>query len=415
MLLLLQIIIVFAGILYFWNKDRYCCIFYSILYLYSLPCEIAYLYYPDFLGQYYLGYEYGNLFVIFITLSFVFLFVFGALGHRVAFTQRIFMTVENVSKKSKYKTTALLITLVISLIQLFLIIKYWDFITYYNIVSDKVEKPFGVLFLKTIHSYIGYIIVVFFGFILAYLTRKREGKITLILISFLLSSLNMLLFSIKSGDRAELVGTIVGCISLTILNRKVSMKTIGKIAVCLIGAFAVMLYIRSARSSEVSYENLAEILLKQDYLLPAINIVAVIKNNFISFEDWFLSSLSKSTFILFEYDYLHQTVNGLLLSDTSGSAGLGFNMLTEGYVVWGWLGVLYNGLIINMWLRIWKFIAKTNDSQTTSTLMAIQISMFFALVRAETVYFIRMLLLYFIIAFIFYIILTGKKVRILSK
>jgi hypothetical protein len=93
------------------------------------------------------------------------------------------------------------------------------------------------------------------------------------------------------------------------------------------------------------------------------------------------------------------------------SASYAFYPMTEGYMVAGFVGFLYNGVVLGGLLAGWRALATTESPELNQFLIATLGSMSINLVRGQTSYYIKDLYLFVLPSTVAYLCLSGKVVR----
>ena len=155
-----------------------------------------------------------------------------------------------------------------------------------------------------------------------------------------------------------------------------------------------------------------DILLKQDYTAPAYNLVGVIGKNIID-PLMVINSQIIKTFPLLGGDWLYFLIADSLFpsSQVSASQGWAFHPFAEGYIFCGFLGFVYNGLVIGLGLSIWNRFILTNNERFNRFMFAIMGCIFFSLVRSQSVNFFRYMYYMYIPSAYIYSRLSNIKIN----
>lgn len=98
-------------------------------------------------------------------------------------------------------------------------------------------------------------------------------------------------------------------------------------------------------------------------------------------------------------------------SQVSASQGWAFHPFAEGYIFCGFLGFVYNGLVIGLGLSIWNRFILTNNERFNRFMFAIMGCIFFSLVRSQSVNFFRYMYYMFIPSAYIYSRLSNIKIN----
>lgn len=361
-----------------WGKNRYYSIFCMVLYLYLLPTEITYRFFPSFY-DFYWGPDIWYEFYWFINFSLIVLLIVLNRWSKV----RGVYNVISYKKKTQSRRLIIIFIFTFSLLATYLLATNAASITYSSVVANGAEgnEDIKLLFIDQIFKWLPTFVI----FPLVAMAEKKWYSTLFIIFNIVL----FMLYNILSGSRSDILAVTLGLVLLWMYGRKLKIKQIVTL-VCIAAAFlflAGQVYILRGGSNDGT---LAETLLKQDYTAPAYNIVGVIGKNIVD-PLMVIESQILKTFPLIGGEWMYMTIGDKIFpgSQISASQSWGFHPFVEGYLFVGFLGFLYNGFVIGLGLSVWNRFMSTNDINFNRFMFAVMGCIFFALVREQTIYFFR--------------------------
>lgn len=410
------------------RRDVIFAFYYGFLYLYTVFTQIGYVFYPEAVaaisaGQYY-GLEWFYPYWAFILLSFLLIYILflivDPLERRGKFCLPLFLEIE-----TRTNTNVLFYALIVAhnLVMLYFFLSRYSQLSYYSQHVLKHNKLF------------------FYGFYLYELTllalyvkyrmspRGSASKVA----SFLLLVASMAVFlaiAARTGQRIEFVAFFLGLSMYVFASSRRGAK-LGT-AVKLLGVGGIVLLfanaLRSCRGGATSLTSIVSALatspvryivpmdLKsitfQDYLSPSLTLITSMYYSKV-FPLEVLKSNLINLLVLVDYPTLGEQLSRLV--DPEGWAGYGYYILTEGFNTLGWAGVVYNALVFNVGLLLWKRFAKTNHEEFNRYMMGVIATGVFNIVRGQSLFFIKATYFSFLPAIVLFCTGTGTRVRLLSR
>lgn len=395
------------------KKDKVSAIFIAAILAYSIFTEINYAIFPEFIGKYVnlkrnVWYE----FYFFITLSFVLLFFFSQLADKI----KIGIYIKVTETKTKLWLLAVFLYDILLIISLIIVFMNWHAMSYASNVRRQISS--AIMFSRVLNDYNVYYFLILLTAI-KYCKKGKKRKI--LLFSMMLCLLTLGLYTFKTGDRSVIVLCFVGLFIYLYYEKQVTLSDIKKMVLIVVLGLAYLFYVRIARSEgRMNYE-IVHSILQDDYAFPAMTLIGSMCERFINPFIVIKCFITKGLFVLpgkYLYYVLYETVFPQFIQQalsTGTNVGIGFYIFTEGYVFAGIFGVIYNGFVISLYMRIWKILRDTNDQQTNTTIASIMMGVLVLMVRTETVYFIRNFVLFLIPAIIMYSVICGKKFKLCIK
>jgi len=417
-LLLLFVVIFLITFRIIWKKDVFIGGVYFFLFIYSIFSQIGYYYFPElsqFLNAYF-GEEIFYKANIFITLSFVSLFLmFYFFYPRII--KKIFYGI-----RSKYKPNKYLFYLIILI---HLVYQFSYFVINYNSLDytlgsrENVLDDLGLMYV--IFAYL-FKLSVAINLLLYFLIRVKSSKIILgnrhiIKILFIIEILLFIFIAIKLGSRTDPLGFLIGLSVLEILIFRINKNSIKKNNLINILKIIIVLFLVVSLNSLSKYRNpdapVIDIdyswILFKDYYAPAHILFASIYYDYIDPIEVLVSNLSNSL-VLLKQPYLQANVMDLFVPGiATRSASYAFYIFTEGFLVMGFFGFIYNGIIIFSLLMFWRMLANTNSIYYNLFIISLLSTQMANLVRGQSSYFIKDIYFFFIPVVILFFIVTGLR------
>lgn len=388
-LIFLQALLWGGAIYIIWAKNRLFGLFCMVLYLYLLPTEITYRFFHHFADDYW-GRDVWYDFYGFVSLSLLSLFLFFSFSKS---KNRVYNVVYK--KKSSNKWIGYGIVILFSIISSYYLFTNINLITYHSLVENGSEGyelnsiTITDTLVKSLPAFV----------ILPLLTLEKKS----ILIKLFAIYNIMLFFSYAfiTGNRSDMLGFFMILALLWLYGRELKLKQI-----LIVGVSALLfIYIATQMSSLRGIEDggsLAETLLKQDYMAPAYNIIGVQAKNIVA-PYAVVSSQILKMFPSMGGEWLYITISPKIFGvEFTASQSAGFHPFTEGYLFAGFFGFLYNGIIIGALLKLWNRFMQTNNKLFNRFMFALMGCLFFALIRAQSINFIRFIFFEFLpVSFIY--------------
>jgi hypothetical protein len=216
--------------------------------------------------------------------------------------------------------------------------------------------------------------------------------------------------AIKVGSRTDPLALLlavtaielqIGVHSRTLVRRFVFLGVLGFIGL------SALTYIANRRSEDQSYDWRASVI-ANDYYIPSHMLIAAIAFNYVDPVEVIRSNSGNALFKL-NQPYLQASVTDHFSPGLSTrSASYAFYVLTEGYVFAGrYGGVLYNGIVLVLWLSVWRYLASSQSLLFNLAVLGMLSSQFANIARGQTSYFFKDLYLIFLPGFVCLILLTG--------
>lgn len=426
--------------LHFRKRDFFYFIFISFLVLYSLPSQVGYMLVPDLsslVGMYF-GETAGTQGAIFTGLSFLSL---------ALFRKSVYSSIAQSAELStvpfrKYTDIAVMAASVHLTLLSSLFIYFFDDISYQLASDEEHLESLGPLFsifvylfkLSTFINIANYNVA---RWKIISNTRKRATF-------YLIALLQVFLFiaiSAKFGNRTDPLALTIAIVCMELggstssirkndgsmkatskAGRALSAKTLKVFGViCFVGVVIALLSLlqitrnNSGESVRQTPENLFGVspflvaVLFQDYYSPYHVLLGAMANNFVAPLTVIQSNVANSVVFL-KVPYLQEyIVNYFNPGTVTRTASPAMFLFAEGYVFAGWLGVIYNGVVISACLGFWRLLTNFRQPEVSSLMTTMCVAMAANVARSQTSYFIKDLPLWFIPAYVYYSLFIGAK------
>ncbi len=266
-----------------------------------------------------------------------------------------------------------------------------------------------------------YLIVINF-----YLGRDKGRKKIFYYILGTIIAIFFLLTALKFGQRIQILNLTFGVITVLLLNIKKSLyKIILKKEIILISLSFISLsqYIRGNRGGikdlkfEFSMDLITSVFGKtmvfQDYLIPSYTLLTSIEKKIFLPVDVIKSNIL-NTLIIFNYPTLGSLISRII--EPKASKGYGYFILSEGYNLCGGLGILVLIIYIAFIFKFYFEVLTNTLDKKFNILMSSVISMYLLnIVRSQSLFFLKGILMFYLPAIFMYICATGKKIRLVKK
>jgi hypothetical protein len=438
-------IIIFLFFLFFlltyvfiFNRDKIMSMLYLALFLYSFFPLIARYYYPDKISIYshvsiktidtlYISTAYIILFFL-ILFTMYFIFFQSASKKHIASNQvsderqkDLLFGFIIIRRTNSYHDLLYLIILstVSSLLLIKLLINFNN-ISYFNqsiVKSDKIWS-FSLEFA---------VILVVIGYF-AFKTRKNQiVRFMLLFINLFLTAV-LLLTLFKMGNRGILIPYILGIIYIYLESRsfKINLR-FGhiskwfKIIFLLLIVISFSQFIRGNRGGEINTINFSvytifdffklEYLLFQDYTIPGNSLFFAIDNKVIDPLYVIVSNFNNGIFFL-SYETVAEYISHLVAP--TEWFGIGGYILTESFLLFGYLGVFFMPLfILVIYLFFYRKFLNVKDNNLKLFLGFLFVSLLtLTLVRGQSYLLFKSIYMYFAPALVFFSWICGYKISI---
>lgn len=396
---------------------------YSLLFLYTVFSQIGYIFYPEKLdlysdGQYY-GMDTFYSYWSYIFISFVLIFLLWLLTKSFSFKNHIKVCNYNSNIKINKRLYFIMILSWQLILSVLLILNY-DILSYYNQQILKNNKLWFYMF-----SFDGIII---YSLYIKFLVAKSLTEKILSIILLLFSVIIFFITSLRSGQRIELVMTLIAFISFFYkhygeksISRRKNLFTfsltilvtvmISQAIRSLRGSFIdVKIFLDHIKSNPIGFLNffLFENLVFQDWLTPPLTLITSMYYKLI-----FPIDVVKSNILIMIPLISRKSLGEILarIINPYSWRGYGYTILTEGYNFMGFIGFFYSAVVFVLGFKFLELLfCKSNDKIFNSFMYGIIGFIILSVVRGQSASFVKSIYFYFLPAIILFILATGEKV-----
>lgn len=404
------------GFLYIFKREKIVGVYYFFLFVYAIFAQIGYFYFPDlsiFIKAYFGEFVWYDA-TIFIILSFISVFLgfsifWSKLVNLMPITFRI-----NTSKYDFVESAALLLTIIIVIFQvLYLSINFPDINWYTNQDEDFRAGSIIFSFYIFLFKYSVGLNLVLYGVVKSGIGSFSKN----IYIALLISSFAIFLISaVRLGNRTDLLALSLGIMVYHLYRDKFDRKRLLQILGSAAFLSAILYFVEAARYNDDGVDlNFWAGLMTKDWYAPAHILFAAISYNIVDPIEVVLSNTSNAL-ILVGYPYLQYGVTEAFNPGVATrSAGYAFYIFTEGYMMLGMFGFIYNAMLILFGFSMWKKFASTNNKEFNNVLLGLMGCMVVNLVRGQGSYFVKYLYTFVMPSIFLYVALSGQSLVLVIK
>lgn len=406
---------------------------YAITFLYTIFTMIGYVYAPNVakeVGMYY-GEDIWYEFYLFIILSMIFTFMLYYLLNKKKirlYNSSIYIVDGNMTRKYY-----IISSIALCIFSVYLFLKFPDRYAYGSESKDNIDLAIGyVLSLLGSSGLISWMIY------RSDITKNGyANKIDLLLA---ISSLAIFVYSRTiMGTRGVMLSLILGIIYFEhessrsqIKLRPYKLFILGIISFISLWLLFGLTYARYSYGSptfsqvfdssiDVFYDiqtgAALDIIFKQDYFYPAMLLFEVIYRDYIDFKEVIVSN-SANAFIFIKYPKLTATITRDILGVVDRQVGFAFHIFIEGFIAFGWFGIIYNAIVWNLGVRLWQWFATSNNIFYNQAMTALLFTQVISMIRDQSSALIKSLWLQMFPAAIILLLAMGCRfylVRINTK
>lgn len=419
LMLLLTFVVIKSIITMLRNHDDVYAFAVFVLYIYTIFAQIGYCYFPELsimLGAYFGRDVYYEYYFVMLS-SFISFYCFYKYFRKRKYTRAVFFNKMNNERKVTRKT------FIILYIFLFFILAGY-FYTHRGEFAWGQNYSMGPAWFSFIFNFFNKAI-----FILYVHNRNHFSVFKTVTLS--VSILFFLQVSASAGNRSPILYYFFMFVMYemypfitTFRLHKKRLIMIGIFVFFVIQGLQLVMQLRTS-TNEIGFSELKaasessseldvalyEKILLQDYYSPSHPLFVAIEKNYIDPVEVLLSTICNSVYFV-HYDHLTNTVLSLIGLKFERNEGWAFHYFIEGFVAAGFLAFLYNGVILNLLMRLLLMFSKTNDQESSRFMLAIITYFITNCMRGQTSIFIRDAIFFLIPILFMYAFSYGWKVRI---
>jgi hypothetical protein len=414
-----------------WRMDFYFAVFFSMLTLYALMPAWGYFFYPE-ISQIVLRMHFGNEPLVqaawFTTASLVSLFA----GYFLIFRPMTRSVRFNIRQVAPAPGLILIVQLAYILALACAYIYYIDVLSYSNASDEEFLNDAGILYklFWVFYKFSTFIILISYALIR---TASYSFGSDLAIARTLLAVHFVLYVSITAsvGSRTDPLALSLGLVAYEYYFRKncrtpppkLSKRAIRRQRMkWLVGTLAfvastigVLSALEVSRSDgailrdDLEASALAQGLLLKDYYWPFHVLIGAISYSYVDPLNTIRSIVGNSLAFL-GIDYLQAyVVNQWDPGGVTRTASPALYAFTEGFLIIGWSGFVYNGIIFAAGLGMWRLLSRSSNESFNAIGFAICIAVAATVARSQSSYFIKNLYLWFLPALVLYAVAAGFR------
>ena len=400
---------------------------YFFLYVYVIFASIGYSYFPEvsMVIKAYFGPEIFPKFISFVILSFIFFFIVFYFLFPLVKKSKCYNVVYRPLMRNRMLFIGILL-LHLFILSSFLMINFQE-LNYGTFADEDFQQSKGIFFTIFGISFKQSVSIILVLYIY-YRTDKPknnyiilESKNKLYFILLMIEIGQFIFISNKVGSRTDILALTLSIIVfeyqfLKYLNKKISFKQIIKFSIigCIV-LYGLTILEQNRTEHNIEQSFAYEKLLLQDYYAPAHILLGAIYYDFINPIEVTLSNVANS-FIKIGYPFLQTTIADLFNPGASTrSASYAFYLFSEGYIFMGFMGFIYNGIILFLGISLWKKLTWSNNNAYNLFMGAIVAQRMVTCCRSQSSFFIKDLYIYFLPAIVLIYLITGLKPVIFKK
>ena len=400
------------------KKDILIAGLYFFLFVYTIFSQIGYVFVPELSGllNAYFGKLHFYYYHYFVFLSFLTYFLISY----------AYVKISKPYYRNKYKVfyinSHILFFIYVTIYSLYLLVLLVQFITNYDALTYASMPNGEYMFLGILFKYLTIFTFAHYAVYRSGRGRGRgrgRGKIKIVFSFLTISLILHLLIATKIGSRTDLVALFIGVsfyeIYLSIHAKNVK-KTLGVLSIFALIAFVGLNVLEAVREpGKVASGDLLSRLLFKDYFAPGHILIAAMYYDLVNPVNVVLSNFYNSL-IMMDYPYLQTAVGDSLVEGSSSrSTGFAMYIFSEGYMFAGWLGFIYNGLVVSSGIILWRWFSRSDNISYNAFIIGLTASQLANMARGQSSYFVKDIYIVFMFAVVLYFVMTGIGPRLVKK
>ena len=402
--------------IYIWKRDILFGGVYLSLFIYTIFTQIGYAYFPELsiFIQAYFGPEIFYDFNLFVSLSFLALFICFFLWHRVLVRRPVYKVIH--SRQNLSILFYFFVAVQICVVSLYFISNF-DSLSYTSVNDEAFQLQEGIPFVL---FELAFKHTVEICFILYFIFRNKGNVFNrlnhkMVLFLLILEITLLITVSTKIGSRTDPLSLTLAIVAYEICIARELKKNIIWKFVKISAVLGLVIYglsaIEAARTIDLQaqYRTLPERIIFKDYYAPAHILIASMALNYVD-PIAVITSNSANALIKLNYPYLQYIVAQLFNPGVSTrSASYAFFMFSEGYIALGWFGFIYNGLIVFLGIALWRSMANSNNNFYNYFLIGLVSTQLANIARSQSSYFVKDVYMIFLPAMFLFFLATGLR------
>lgn len=226
-----------------------------------------------------------------------------------------------------------------------------------------------------------------------------------------------MVIAIKLGSRTDPLALTIAIVVLEIMLGREQGQTVrkniwkwGKILFLIVTVLIGLNILNETRNPDApKADSEAASILFKDYYAPAHILIAAMALDYVDPVEVMVSN-SANALILLKQPYLQTTVMELFIPGVATrSASYAFYVFSEGYIVMGWFGFLYNGIVVFFGVSLWRLLANSSNRYYNLFMFGLLATQLVNIARGQTSYFVKDIYLFFIPAMLLFFLATGLR------
>lgn len=423
LLLIIEILFFMPAIVKLWKKSVYCTAFFVIMLYFCFVFQIIYLYMPEvFYSNHYVNntfwdceQKYWYHFYFFSTFSLFAIWIVMYWGMRLKIKNGVRLRIEKSKGKGRYlfEKIVTLVFFAFALIDLFLFVRNIGEFSYLNslLVSISEEITFLSIAEKIIRNSAFYIVPLFAITYDKNIAKSRYRNVNRL--SAIICFSVLIAHAFITADKSNLFSILIGIGVLYIHNNKGNFGALFKYSMVFFLLYIGIQWGIHRFTSRVFGQDFSILnsIISTSAAQNMFDTFAVIRYNYINPIEVIVSTIIKS-FIGNDYPYLFETLGKLYASfNLNATYSFAHFLFADGFVFLGYLGFLYNGIVIGAFILLWQSLTQTNDRDFNNIILCAEATLIMALIRGSGMgNFIKYLYVYIAPIIVIYLLLTGKKI-----
>ncbi|MHB8473607.1 MAG: hypothetical protein ACYDC8_12350 [Gammaproteobacteria bacterium] len=399
---------------YIWRRDVLFGFVYLFLFIYSIFAQIGYAYFPvvSELINAYFGPQVFYSVNIFVTLSFISFFIVFYFLHKYVIKRPAYKVVQSHQRLSIIFYMVVIGHMIGMALYFYL---NYDLLTYTNAYDEEFQASQGLPFIL---FGIGFKLSVAVNLALYFMLRVKTQDAprinrTFVLVLFLLELTLFIVISFRLGSRTDPLSLMLAVTALEIglmRGEKTNSRNLLKLAAVYGVVLFTLVMIEAARSQGgAETGSLAERILYRDYYPPFHILIAAMALHYVDTLE-VIASNSANALVLLKHPYIQETVTELFNPGISTrSSSYAFYLFGEGYIAAGWIGFIYNGLVVFLGVSLWRRLAHSNHRYYNLFMLSLVATQMANIVRSQSSYFIKDIYMIFLPAMILFFLGTGLR------
>jgi hypothetical protein len=317
-------------------------------------------------------------------------------------------------KANFYEPMTIILLIAIALFEICYLILNNQNINWYTVQDEdfRIDK-FGFIIFIFLFKFFVVVNVVLYAII-----RDRLGhyfRVIYIALSLVYAVL-FFVIALKLGNRTDILALSLGIFTYHLYRDKFNYIRILKIffSFLIIGTIFYIIEMTRYEDNTTQLDFWGGIIAK-DWYAPAHILFAAVRYGVIDPVEVLLSN-SSNALVMIRYPYLQNLVTEIFNPGVATrSAGYAFYILTEGYMVLGNFGFIYNSFLILFGWAMWRKFASTENKCFNNLLLGLMGCMLVNLVRGQSSYFIKYFYTFVIPGAFLYSVLSGQSLTIKIK